>query len=66
MYSVLGASQVVQEVKNLLANAGSIIDEGSVPGLGRSLEEDMATHYSSLVCRILWTEEPGSYIPQEL
>ena len=36
VYSVLGASQVVQEIKNLLANAGNIRDEGSIPGLGRS------------------------------
>ena len=36
VYSVLGISQVVQEVKNLLANAGNIRDEGTTPGLGRS------------------------------
>ena len=36
VYSVLGISQVVQEVKNLLANAGNIRDEGTIPGLGRS------------------------------
>jgi len=46
-------------VKNLLADAGDIRDPGSIPGLGRSLEEDMATHSSLLAWRILWTEEPG-------
>ena len=28
-------------------------------GLGRSLEEEMATHSCILAWRILWTEEPG-------
>ena len=32
---------------------------GSIPGLGRSLEEGLATHSSILAWRILWTEEPG-------
>ena len=34
-------------------------DRGSVPGLGRSLEKEMATHSSILAWRIPWTEEPG-------
>ena len=43
-------------VKNLPANAG----DGSLTlGLGRSLEEEMATHSSILAWRIPWTEEPG-------
>ena len=46
-------------VKNLPANAGDIRDVGSIPGLGRSLEEGMATHSSILAWRIPWTEEPG-------
>ena len=37
-------------------NAG---DPGLIPGLGRSLEEGMATHSSILAWRIPWTEEPG-------
>ena len=37
-------------------NAG---DPGSIPGSGRSLEEGMATHSSTLAWRIPWTEEPG-------
>ena len=32
---------------------------GSIPGLGRSLEEELATHSSILVGKILWTEETG-------
>ena len=34
-------------------------DQGSIPGLGRSLGEGMATHSSTLAWRIPWTEEPG-------
>ena len=34
-------------------------DLGSIPGLGRSLEEGMANHFSILAWRIPWTEEPG-------
>ena len=36
-------------------NAG---DPGSIPGWGRSLEKEMATHSSTLVWKIPWTEEP--------
>ena len=46
-------------VKNLPANAGAVRDAGSIPGLGRSLEQGMATHSSILAWRIRWTEEPG-------
>ena len=46
-------------VKNLPSNAGDIRDAGSVTGLGRSLEEGMATHSSILAWIIPWTEEPG-------
>ena len=34
-------------------------DPGSTPELGRSLEEETATHSSILAWRIQWTEEPG-------
>ena len=40
-------------VKNLPAT------QGSIPELGRSPEEGMATHSSILAWRIPWTEEPG-------
>ena len=46
-------------VKNLPANAEDTGDEGSIPGSGRSLEEEMATHSSILAWRIPWTEGPG-------
>ena len=43
-------------MKNLPANTG---DTGSIPGLGRSLEEEMTTSSSILAWKIPWTEEPG-------
>ena len=44
-------------VKNPSANAG---EADSIPGLGRSLEKEMATPSSILArTRIPWTEEPG-------
>ena len=46
-------------VRNLPAKTGDIRDMGSVPGLGRSLEEGMAIHSVILAWRIPWTEEPG-------
>ena len=45
-------------VKNPPANEEDIRDMGSIPGLGRSLEEGMATRSSILAWRIQWTEEP--------
>ena len=50
-------------VKYPPANAGDIRDMGSIPGSGRSLGEGMATHFSILAWRMLWTEEPGGYSP---
>ena len=37
-------------------NAG---DLGLSPGLGRSLEKEMAIHSSTIAWKIPWTEEPG-------
>ena len=34
-------------------------DVGSIPGLGRSPGEGIATHSSILAWKIPWTEEPG-------
>ena len=51
--------QVVLVVKNLPAKAGDVRDAGSVPGLGRSPGEGMATHSSILAWRIPRTEQPG-------
>jgi len=46
-------------VKNLPASAGDPRDTDSVPGSGRSLEKETATHSSTLPREIPWTEEPG-------
>ena len=53
------STMVALVIKNQPANAEDIRDAGSTPGLGRSLEEGMATHSSILAWRIPWTEEPG-------
>ena len=42
-------------VKNLPANAGDIIDAGSILDWEDPLEEGMATHSRFLAWRILWT-----------
>ena len=47
---------MAQAVKNVAVNAG---DAGLIPGLGRSLEKEMASHSSILAWRVPWTEEPG-------
>ena len=47
-------------VKNQPANAG---DMDSVPALGRSPEEEMATHSSILTRKIPWTEKHGGLQP---
>ena len=39
------------------ASAYNVGDQGSIPGLGRSLGE--ATHSSIFAWKILWMEEPG-------
>ena len=43
-------------VKNPSANAG---ETGSILGLGRCPEKEMATHSKILAWEIPWTEEPG-------
>ena len=35
------------------------LSPGSIPGLGKSLKEEMATHSTTLAWRIPWTEKPG-------
>ena len=45
-------------VKNPPANAEDSGDAGSIPGSGRPLEKEMATHSSILAWKIPWTEEP--------
>ena len=56
---VFWASQVVLVVKTLPANAGDVRTVGSIPGLGRCLEEGMATQSTILAWKIPWSEEPG-------
>ena len=46
-------------VKDPPASAGDLRDWSSVPGVGRSLEEEMATYSSTLAWKIPGTEEPG-------
>ena len=58
-YQICLASQVALLVKNLPAIAGDIKNVGSIPGSGRSLEENMATHSSILAWTVPWTEELG-------
>ena len=45
--------------KNPPASAGNTRDAGWIPGLGGSLEEEMATHSSILAWKIPRTEKPG-------
>ena len=52
------ASQVVLVVKNQPANTGDARDWSLIPGSGRSLEEEMATHSKIPAGRIPWTEDP--------
>ena len=60
------ASQVARVVKNLPANAGDLRDEGLTLGQKDLLEKEMATHSSSLACKIPWTEESVGYTPWSL
>ena len=53
------AFRVALVLKNPPDNARDLRDKGLIPGLGRSLEEGMATSSSILAWRIPWTEEPG-------
>ena len=46
-------------VKNPPANTGDLRDAGSIPGLGRSPGEGMATHSNILAWGNPWTTEPG-------
>ena len=41
------------------ASAYNVGDLGSIPGSGRSLDKEMATHSSALARKISWMEEPG-------
>ena len=56
MYMNIWSFSGSSDSKESACSAG---DQGSVPGLRRSLEKGMATHSSILAWRIPWTEEPG-------
>ena len=58
-------TQVALLVKNPPANAGDT--EMWVQSLGREdpLEEEMATHSSTLAWKIPWMEGPGSYCEEQ-
>ena len=58
-YRHYAAYQVTLMVRNLPVNAGDTRDAGSIPGLRRVLEKEMATHSRILAWRIPWTEKPG-------
>ena len=45
--------------KNPPANAGDVRDSSLIPGLGRSPEGGMVTHFSILAWRTPQTEEPA-------
>ena len=57
--SNIWASQMVQWVKNLPANARDEEDEVQSLGQEDLLEEEMVTHSSILAWTIPWTEERG-------
>ena len=50
-------------VKNLSPNAGDVRDLDSILDQEDCLEEGMATHSSTLIWRVPWTEGPGDYSP---
>ena len=58
IFEGLWSSQVVLLVKNLPANARVAVDAGSIPGSGRSLEEEIATHCSILAQDVPWVQKP--------
>ena len=46
-------------VKDLPTKAEDTRDKGLIPGSGRPLDEEMATHSNILPWEISWTEDPG-------
>ena len=53
-------------VKNRPANPEDPRKSGSIPGLRRSQEKEMATHSSILSWEIPWMDEPGGLQSMEL
>ena len=54
-----GSSQMAPSGKESACQYRRCRGQGSIPGLGRSLEEEMAAHSNVLAWKIRWTEEPG-------
>ena len=52
-------SQGALVVKDLPTNTGDAGEAGLIPGSGRLLEEERATHSSICAWKTPWTEEPG-------
>ena len=52
----LSRTSLVAHGKASVYSAG---DLGSIPGSGRPLEKEMATHSNTLAWKIPWMEEPG-------
>ena len=48
LQAILKVVMMCTVVENLAADAGDTRDAGSIPGLGRSLDEEMATHSNIL------------------
>ena len=61
---IIGVSQVVLVVKNLLASSGDTRDAGLIPESEDPLEEGMAIQSNILDWRIPWPEKPGG--PQSI
>ena len=55
-FSILGFPDVIV-IKNPPANTEDIRDKGSVLGWDDPLEKGMATHFSILSWRIVWSEK---------
>ena len=45
------------------ASVYNVGDTGSIPGLGRSLEKELAIYSRTIAWKIPWTEEPGRLQP---
>ena len=56
LYTPVKCRKSGSDGKESFSNVG---DPGLIPGLGRSLEKEIAAHSSILAWEIPWTEEPG-------
>ena len=52
-------ASLLQWLRHIMPAVQEIQVQFLIPGLGRSLETDMATHSSILAWKIPWTEEHG-------